>query len=148
MRAGRDPIVGGIKLSGAYLTHPYFWGSEPIGSEPKTDHDKELPRLVWDFLYPTAKDGIDSPMMNPFVTGAPSLAGLGCGRLLVSVAEKDLLRDRGLKYCEAVKASGFKGEVEAVDFEGEDHAFHIVTFEKESALVLIKRLAAFLNKSR
>ncbi|XP_030441798.1 2-hydroxyisoflavanone dehydratase-like [Syzygium oleosum] len=147
MRAGRDTIVGGIKISGAYLTHPYFWGSEPIGSEPKTDHDKDLPHLVWTFLYPTVKDGIDSPMINPLATGAPSLAGLGCGRLLVSVAEKDLLRDRGLKYCEAVKESGFKGELEVVEVEGEDHAFHIVTYEKESALVLIKRLAAFLNKS-
>ncbi|XP_010024366.2 2-hydroxyisoflavanone dehydratase [Eucalyptus grandis] len=147
MRAGRDPIVGGIKISGAYLTHPYFWGSEPIGSEPKTDHDKELPHIVWTSLYPTAKGGIDSPMINPFVTGAPSLAGLGCGRLLVSVAEKDLLRNRGLKYCEAVKESGFKGEVELVEAEGEDHAFHIVTYEKESAQVMIKRLAAFLNKT-
>ncbi|KAF8015795.1 hypothetical protein BT93_H1360 [Corymbia citriodora subsp. variegata] len=147
MRAGRDTILGGIKISGAYLTHPYFWGSEPIGSEPKTDRDKGLGHVLWTFLYPTAKDGIDSPMMNPMATGAPSLAGLGCGRLLVSVAEKDRLRDRELKYCEAVKESGFKGEVEVVDVEGEEHAFHIVSFEKESAQVLIKRLAAFINKS-
>ncbi|KAL3727344.1 hypothetical protein ACJRO7_032129 [Eucalyptus globulus] len=147
MRAGHGTILGGIKISSAYLTHPYFWGSEPIGSEPKTDHDKVIPHLFWTFLFPTAKDGIDNPMVNPFATGAPSLAGLGCERLLVSVAEKDLMRDRGLKYFEAVKESGFKGEVELVDVEGEDHAFHILTYEKESALVLIKRLAAFLNKS-
>ncbi|KAF7851442.1 hypothetical protein BT93_L3870 [Corymbia citriodora subsp. variegata] len=146
MRAGHDTILGGIKISNAYLTHPYFWGSEPIGSEPKTDHDKVIPHVLWTFLYPTAKDGIDSPMVNPFATGAPSLAGLACERLLVSVAEKDLMRDRGLKYFEAVKESGFKGEVELVEVEGEDHAFHILTYEKESALVLIKRLAAFLNK--
>ncbi|XP_048136922.1 2-hydroxyisoflavanone dehydratase-like [Rhodamnia argentea] len=147
MRAGCDPLLGGTKISAAYLTHPYFWGSEPIGSEPKTGLDKALSHVIWTFLYPTAKDGIDSPMVNPFAAGAPSLAGLGCGRLLVSVAGKDRLRHRGLKYCEAVKESGFKGEVEVVEVEGEDHAFHIVTFEKESAQVLIKRLAAFLNKS-
>ncbi|KAK3417608.1 hypothetical protein EUGRSUZ_H03555 [Eucalyptus grandis] len=147
MRAGRNTILGGIKISGAYLTHPFFWGSEPIGSESKTDRDKGLAHVMWTFLYPTADDGIDSPMINPFAAGAPSLAGLGCGRLLVSVAEKDRLRGRGLKYCKAVKESGFKGEVELVEVEGEDHAFHIVTHEKKSAQVLIKRLAAFLNKT-
>ncbi|KAI6668629.1 hypothetical protein NL676_010796 [Syzygium grande] len=52
MRAGRNPIVGGIKISSAYLTHPYFWGSEPIGSEPKTDRDKGDSALILDFLVP------------------------------------------------------------------------------------------------
>lgn len=73
-------------------------------------------------------------MINPVVEGAPSLAGLGGCRLLVSVAEKDELME-----------SGWKGEVELIEEEGEDHAFHILNYT-ENAKSLMKGLACFLVK--
>ncbi|PRQ38694.1 putative carboxylesterase, 2-hydroxyisoflavanone dehydratase [Rosa chinensis] len=146
MRAGIESLPGGVKILGAILSHPYFWGSKPIGSEPKgEDNDKSLPYLVWNFAYPSADGGIDNPLINPMVSGAPSLAGLGCSRLLVCVAGKDELRDRSVWYYNLVKESGWKGEVELFEVEGEEHCFHIL-YEKETENVkkMIKRLADFL----
>ncbi|XP_031276622.1 2-hydroxyisoflavanone dehydratase-like [Pistacia vera] len=147
IRAGEESLPGGVKIEGAFLTHPYFWGSKPIGSEiGGPEREKLAPFAVWNYLYPTATGGIDNPMINIVAQGAPSLAQLGCSRLLVSVAELDVLRDRGVLYYNAVKESGWKGEVELVEVEGEDHAFHILKYETQNAMKLIKRLASFLLK--
>ncbi|OWM74225.1 hypothetical protein CDL15_Pgr008538 [Punica granatum] len=74
----------------------------------------------------------------------PSLKGLGCERVLVCVAEKDPLRDRGVWYGELVKKSGWGGELEVFEVEGEDHAFHVLYPETDNAKIMIKRLAYFL----
>ncbi|ESR33119.1 hypothetical protein CICLE_v10006641mg, partial [Citrus x clementina] len=64
----------------------------------------------------------------------------------INVAELDVLRDRGILYYNAVKESGWEGEVELVQVEGEDHAFHILKYETENARKMIKRLASFVLK--
>ncbi|KAK4587210.1 hypothetical protein RGQ29_024078 [Quercus rubra] len=125
MRVGVESLHGGVKIFGAFLNHPLFWGSKPIGSE--------------------APGGIDNPMINPMSPGALSLAGLGCSRVLVAVAEKDELRDRGVSYYEELRKSTWEGEVELVQGDG-DHGFHILHFESENAKHLIKHLASFLLK--
>ncbi|GMI71928.1 hypothetical protein like AT1G47480 [Hibiscus trionum] len=146
LRAGSEGLNNGVKIKGAFLTHPCFWGSEPVGSEMKDVEEREkLPlHTMWHLVYPEVPGGVDNPMMNPVVPGGPSLAGLGCSRLLVSVAGKDLLRERVIKYYNTVKESGWKGELELVDVEDEVHAFHIVVSESENAEKLIKRVASFL----
>ena len=148
MRAGVESLHDGVKLLGAFLTHPYFWGSKPVRSEASEGHDdKALPCLLWNLVYPNAPGGIDNPMINPFIeTGAPSLAVLGCSRVLVAVSEKDELRDRGVYYYEELIKSKWEGEAELVQVEGEDHAFHVLNFETENAKTLMKRLASFLLK--
>ena len=97
------------------------------------------------FTYPRAPGGIDNPMINPMSPGALSLAGLGCSRVLVAVAEKDELRDRGVSYYEELRKSTWEGEVELVQRDG-DHGFHILHFESENAKHLIKHFASFLLK--
>lgn len=106
MRAGTEPLPCGVKLLGAIFAHPYFCSSYPIGSEPVTGHEQSLPYVVWDFVYPSVPGGIDNPMVNPVAPGAPSLAELGCSKIIVCVASEDKLRDRGVWYYEAVKKSG------------------------------------------
>nr|WIV69098.1 PUCXE21 protein [Pyrus ussuriensis] len=146
MKAGVESLCGGVKILGAFLSHPYFWSSKPIGSEPKgEDFEKAVPYLIWDFVYPSAPGGVDNPMLNPAGEGKPSLAGLACSRLLVCVAGKDALRDRGVWYYDLVKESGWKGEVELFEVEGEDHCYHIFCVsETENVKKMIKRLASFL----
>lgn len=63
---------------------------------------------LWPFVCPSAPDN-DDPRVNPVAKGAPSLVGLGCRRVLVCVAEKDMLRDRGWLYFEALGRSGWMG---------------------------------------
>ncbi|KAE8658369.1 putative protein binding protein [Hibiscus syriacus] len=142
MRAGSEGLHGGVKIKGAFLTHPYLWGSNPVGSEPKDIKERaKLPMYtIWHLVYPEVPGGID----NPVVDGAPTLTGLGCSRLLVTVAEKDLMRDRGILYYNAVKESGWKGELELVDVEGEDHAFHILVHESDNAKKLIQLVVTFV----
>lgn len=66
--------------------------------------------------------------------------------VVVSVSENDGLTNRGLGYYEAVKESGWEGEAEVVEVEGEDHAFHIVKAETQKAKDLTKQVSDFLLK--
>ncbi|XP_062108400.1 2-hydroxyisoflavanone dehydratase-like [Humulus lupulus] len=143
MRVGKEGLQNGVKVLGAFLTHPLFWGSSEEDRDEKT---MSLINVVWNFVYPSAPCGIDNPMMNPEGPESPSLAGIGCSRLLVSVAEKDVLRERGIRYYEAVRESGWNGEIELVDVEGEDHAFQILHGDTYNSKNLVKRLARFLLK--
>ncbi|KAL2463948.1 putative carboxylesterase 13 [Forsythia ovata] len=145
LRAGAEPLPGDVKILGGFLSHPYFWGSKPIESETIEEIEQNFLSKFWLFVYPSAPGGIDNPMINPFVDDAPSLSGLGCKRLLVCLAEKDPLTSRGIIYVESLKKSGWNGEVEVVEVEGEDHCFHIFDPEKDKAKDLIKRLASFIS---
>lgn len=90
MRAGIESLNHGVIIRGAFLSHPYFWGSEPNGLEPREGHENTIESRAWKFVYPSAPGGIDNPMINPFVPGAPSLSKLGCSRLLVCCREGQL----------------------------------------------------------
>lgn len=94
-------------------------------------------------MYPSS--GLDDPLINPVGPGGPSLAGLGCSRMLVCVAEKDILRDRGIAYIDAVRTSGWEGDVELFEAEGENHGHHIFYPETDKAKEMFQRLASFLN---
>lgn len=139
IRAGKEPLSGDRKINSAYVTHPYFWGSEPLKGE---SGEESLCHKLWMFVNPSAAGGIDDPAINP-LTG-PSLDGLGCSRLLVCVSEKDVLREKGVKYYELVRESGWEGEVELVEVEEEDHCFHILRADGNKARNLTKKLASFI----
>ncbi|KHN15791.1 Putative carboxylesterase 12, partial [Glycine soja] len=109
LRAGVESesvsLLGGVEITGAVLAFPLFWSSEPVLSEPVEGFEESSAMQVWKFVYPDAPGGID----NPLASGAPSLASLGCHKVLIFVAGKDDLRDRGIWYCDAVKESGWEG---------------------------------------
>ncbi|KAK8489374.1 hypothetical protein V6N11_082704 [Hibiscus sabdariffa] len=139
-----DPGLN-LKVLGIGMIHPYFWGTNRIGSEFADGIRKELVDKWWLYVCPSDK-GCDDPLINPFVDGSPDLAGLGCDRVLVIVAEKDILKDRGRFYYDKLVKSEWKGKVEIMENEGEDHVFHIFNPESDKAKSLINRLAAFLNQ--
>jgi acetyl esterase/lipase len=145
LRVGKESLPGDVKVLGAFLSQPYFYGSKPIGGEEVESHEQSLPALVWAFVSPSGPDGLDDPMINPVADGAPSLAGLGCSKILVLTSEKCLLRERTVMYYEAVKKSGWEGELEELfEVEDGDHAFHIHNPESENAKKMLKRFAEFL----
>lgn len=73
---------------------------------------------------------------------------MGCEKVLVLVAENDELKPRGVEYCEALRSSsGWKREVELVENEGEGHCFHMRNPACENALVLVQKLASFVNQA-
>ncbi|KAI3737088.1 hypothetical protein L2E82_27083 [Cichorium intybus] len=147
IRLGSKPDPTIPKISGIILINPYFWGKEPIGSE-KTDHfRKAMVDKWWEFVCPSDSGlGLDDPLINPLADGAPDISGLGCGRVMITVSEKDILRDRGWAYYETLVKSKWEGKVEMMEIEGEDHVFHIFDPNGDKAVNLMKRLGTFINQ--
>ncbi|KAJ4837894.1 hypothetical protein Tsubulata_806552 [Turnera subulata] len=133
-----------LNLQGIILIHPYFWGKDPIGVESE-DLRKALVESWWEFVCPSDK-GCDDPYINPFVDGAPSFQGISCDKVLVCVAENDILSSRGKLYYESLVTSGWQGRAEIVETKGEDHVFHIFNPDCDNARALIQRWASFINE--
>lgn len=144
-----DPDFGlTVELLGIALIQPYFWGSVPTGSEALQPEKKAFFDRLWAFLWPSglAADN-DDPRINPVAEGRRhSLAGLGCRRVLVCVAEEDVLKDRAWAYYEALSRSGWIGVAEIDEIEGEDHVFHLYDLEGPKSKHSISSLAAFFDR--
>ncbi|XWS25647.1 hypothetical protein CRYUN_Cryun27aG0085800 [Craigia yunnanensis] len=147
LRIKESDLGQNLKILGIGMIHPYFWGTNPIGSEFTDRFRKELVDKWWLYVCPSDK-GCDDPLINPFVDGSPDLAGLACDRILIIVAEKDILKDRGRFYYDKLVKSGWKGKAEIMETEGEDHVFHIFNPDSAKAKSLVKRLASFLNQGK
>ncbi|KAG6408903.1 hypothetical protein SASPL_131929 [Salvia splendens] len=75
----------------------------------------------------------------------PKISGLGCGKVLVYVAEKDFLKDRGWYYKEVLSNCGWKGKIECVEVAGEDHVFSVFVPDNQVGVDMIKKVASFIN---
>ncbi|GFY95940.1 alpha/beta-Hydrolases superfamily protein [Actinidia rufa] len=144
IRARSNPVEGMI-LRGIIMIQPYFWGEIPIGSEAQDPVRKAMVDGWWRFVCLSDR-GNDDPLINPVADGAPSLSGLACDRVIICVAGKDILRDRGRLYYESLVKSEWLGKAEIVEIEGEDHVFHIMDPNCEKALYMMECLASFINQ--
>ncbi|KAI3460249.1 hypothetical protein Pfo_016912 [Paulownia fortunei] len=136
--------LGEFTIAGILMVHPYFWGEEPIGVEAENPFFKAVVDKWWQFVCPSDR-GCNDPLINPFVSGAPSLTGLACDRILVCVAGNDILRERGRFYYQSLVKNKWQGKAEFLETEGEDHVFHIIDPTSENSYHLIKRCAEFIN---
>ncbi|CAL8176493.1 unnamed protein product [Prunus armeniaca] len=142
LKLGCEGLVG-VKLIGIVLIHPYFWGTEPVGEELTIPAAKrEYVAAMWRFACPLSI-GSDDPLFNPGKD--PKLGELGCEKVLVCVAEKDVFKDRGWHYSEVLKKSGWNGVVEVIEAKGEEHVFHLRNPTCENAVAMKKKIASFLN---
>ncbi|KAE8721817.1 putative carboxylesterase 13 [Hibiscus syriacus] len=137
--------IDGVHLDGIVLAHPYFWGKEPVGDETKDPAIRDKIDVLWRLSCPNTS-GTDDQWINPI--DDPSFGNLGCNRVLVCVAEKDILKQRGLYYCEKLKQSGWGGEVELMEAKGEDHVFHLHNPNCENAAAKLKKVADFINQGK
>ncbi|KAF5751216.1 exostosin family protein [Tripterygium wilfordii] len=135
--------LDGVNVNGIVLIHPYFGGIDPIGSEAENLQGKAMADGVWHFASPKTS-GCDDPLFNPVLD--PKFASLGCTRVLVCVAEKDYLVDRGRYYYEKLKESGWRGEVEFVETKGEEHVFHLQKPDCEGAVSMLSSIVSFINQ--
>ncbi|CAN0846627.1 Probable carboxylesterase 13 [Linum grandiflorum] len=142
MRNGGEEKL--IDQLGVVLVDPYFWGKDPIGNEPKDEESRRVADGLWLLAYPGSVGGLDDPKINATIN--PKLPGLGCKRVLVMVAEKDMLKDRGWSYYEAMGKNGWKGTVEIEETKGEGHVFHLFNPASDSAAERLKRTVLFLNR--
>lgn len=139
MRVGSQKLEG-MNLRGIFLNCPYFWGASPIGNEASNP----LKKFVDELLALTCPGlGLDEPWINP-ATDA-KISSLGAKKVLVFVAEKDVLKDRGLNYTEILRNSGWDGEVECVEVAGEEHIFSVFYPEADNGIAMLKKVASFIN---
>ncbi|KAL0356806.1 UNVERIFIED_CONTAM: putative carboxylesterase 12 [Sesamum calycinum] len=117
-----------LQIVGLFLLHPFFGGKE---------EDK-----LYKFLCPSSSSRDDDPRLNPAVD--PRIERM-VGRVIFFVAEKDQLRERGTGYFEALKKSGWRGEAEIMETEGEGHCFYLFNPTCEKAVAIMDRLLAFLK---
>ncbi|KAJ7001118.1 carboxylesterase 5 [Populus alba x Populus x berolinensis] len=136
VRAGSTKGLNGVKIVGVVLVHPFFVNNEPDTFSP-----------VIEFIFPSVRI-YDDPRINPAGAGGAELASLGCARVLIFVAGKDRLRDRGVRYYEALRRSGWGGMVEIVETEGEDHVFHLMNPNCAKARVMMEKAVSFINHGR
>ncbi|KZV17762.1 putative carboxylesterase 12-like [Dorcoceras hygrometricum] len=128
VRAGAESELG-IQFTGLILIHPFFG----IGKVPK----------LWDFISPETTGPTD-PMLNP-AAHRRLLSNLRCERVLVCVAEKDFLKESGVKYRQALKDSDWKGLLEFFETYGEGHVFHLLQPDSENAPLLMNRVIEFIH---
>ncbi|WJX44356.1 hypothetical protein P8452_31341 [Trifolium repens] len=140
LRVGKEKLDG-VNLEGIVYVHPYFWGVDRIGSESDRAEHVEMVHNLWRFACPTTS-GSDDPLINP--AKDPNLVSLGCKRVLVCVAEKDLLKDRGWYYKELLEKSGWVGVVEVIETEDEGHVFHMFNPSCEKAKILLNQVVSFI----
>ncbi|KAL5992741.1 hypothetical protein ACLOJK_013660 [Asimina triloba] len=143
-RAGTCEIGYGVKILGAILVHPFFWGTEAIGKEAKLAVLKVFVDALWWFVYPSMAS-LDDPFINP-VASRSRLSMWACERVLVCVAEKDLLRDRGWLYYRWLEMSGWEGSLDGFETKGEGHVFHLFNPTSDPAIELMKLLVDFINR--
>uniref|UniRef100_A0ACD5YFM5 Uncharacterized protein n=1 Tax=Avena sativa TaxID=4498 RepID=A0ACD5YFM5_AVESA len=131
------------RIVGAILLHPSFSG------EVKLDREEEEYRASvkkrWTAIFPDARGGLDDPRMNPLAAGAPSLRTLPCERMLVCAASEDPRLPREQAYYEAVKSSGWGGDVQWFESEGEGHGFFVEGHGGREAVALMERVVDFIS---
>ncbi|KAM0822736.1 hypothetical protein ACQ4PT_071322 [Festuca glaucescens] len=144
--ASSDSLPRDARVRGLALLHPYFLSAgEKADGETKQAWLRAKLEELWPFVCGGRTTGLDDPRVNPVADGAPSLQRLGCGRVLVCLAEEEL-RPRGKAYHEGLLASGWAEEdVELLDSVGEDHEFFLREPRSAKALALMDRLVAFLG---
>ncbi|KAF0908211.1 hypothetical protein E2562_023836 [Oryza meyeriana var. granulata] len=136
-----------IDIEGMALLQPCFWGAKWLPSEEAASKRDEPPMLApvrLDALWPYVTAGAagnDDPRIDP---PAEEVSSIPCRRVLVAVAEKDVLSDRGRRYAAQLRCGGGR-EVTLVESDGEDHCFHLYRPARASAVELMDRVAEFIS---
>ncbi|KAL2920494.1 putative carboxylesterase 7 [Bienertia sinuspersici] len=125
-KVGSIGLHGNAAIEGMILIHPYF------GEDDK----------MWMYMCPS-NVGPQDPRMKPAVE---DLARIGCGRVLVLLAEKDVLYGAGKMYADELSKSGWNGELEIMESKDKEHCFHLGNHTDLEAGVIRKRIASFINR--
>ncbi|CAK7325555.1 unnamed protein product [Dovyalis caffra] len=84
-------------------------------------------------------------IVHPYFGVDPNVLKFKCDKVLVCVAEKDTLKDRGVAYYEAMKKSGWGGTVDFYESKGEDHCFHFFNPRNENLGLLMNKIVDFIQ---
>ncbi|KAM0885069.1 hypothetical protein ACQ4PT_030587 [Festuca glaucescens] len=139
----RAAAAAQVRIEGVILLHPSFSGEVKLDTEAEEYRVSVQKR--WAAIFPGARGGLDDPRMNPLAAGAPSLRTLPCERMLVCAASEDPRRPRNWAYYEAVKSSGWGGDVEWFESRGRGHGFFVEDHGSREAVALMERVVGFIT---
>ncbi|WOH04721.1 hypothetical protein DCAR_0624133 [Daucus carota subsp. sativus] len=133
-----------VRVRGVCLNHPMVWGSDASVDGKAIDAEtKEFMEKLWRFTYPETS-GTDDPKLNP--DKIADFSRFGCERVLLVSAEHDFMKEWQLHYGGVLEKSGWKGNIEMMEFEGEGHVFYLFDPASDNALNLLKKMASFINQ--
>ncbi|KAH9299210.1 hypothetical protein KI387_030892 [Taxus chinensis] len=137
-----DVDLDPLKVKGLIVLHPFFGGEEMVDSEKGEKMEKfvEKCNFIWSISLPAGSDR-NHPFCNPAVS--PIKSGLQLPPVLVGIAGKDDLKERGVMYYEYLKKCG--NEAELMVEESGVHAYHISLPEFEGTLRLIQCFSNFVD---
>uniref|UniRef100_A0A0C9QQ70 TSA: Wollemia nobilis Ref_Wollemi_Transcript_14071_1299 transcribed RNA sequence n=1 Tax=Wollemia nobilis TaxID=56998 RepID=A0A0C9QQ70_9CONI len=138
-----------LQIKGAIMLQPFFGSEERTKSEINCPLDAFLGLEVcdwfWKLALPAEADR-NHPFCNPLGEGGVrALNSANLPKVMVVIGGRDLLRDKELEYCKAMKSCG--NQIEVVEFEEEEHAFYTIKLEGESSLKLIARASLFIKSA-
>ncbi|XP_039146366.1 probable carboxylesterase 17 [Dioscorea cayenensis subsp. rotundata] len=123
---------GNMIIKGVILMQPFFGGEERTNSETMSLEQPMKSALslptsdaYWRLSLPPGADR-NHRWCNPFGRGAPKVDDpqMKIPSMLVCVAELDILKDRNLGFCMALRMAGKKVELKV--YNGVGHAFQIL----------------------
>ncbi|WOL03191.1 putative carboxylesterase 15 [Canna indica] len=136
-----DAFWSPLKVAGGVPLHPGFVRSTRSRSELELQSDSVFFTLdmLDKFLQLSLPEGAtkDHPYTCPMGEAAPPLEKVKLPPFLVGVAERDLIRDTNLEYCEAMKKAG--KDVEVLVSSGVSHSFYLNKFAVDNDPVTGKR---------
>uniref|UniRef100_A0ACD5U361 Uncharacterized protein n=1 Tax=Avena sativa TaxID=4498 RepID=A0ACD5U361_AVESA len=131
-RVGADgpDVWAPLRVAGGVPIHPGFVRAARSRSELEETSDSVFFTLDMadKFIAMALPEGAtkDHPYTCPMGPNAPPLESVPLPPMLVSVAEKDLIRDTNLEYCDALRAAG--KDVQVLINRGMSHSFYLNKF--------------------
>lgn len=144
----------GSVLKGLILIQPFFGGEARTESELNSVQPRGSALTLatsdcyWRLALPPGANR-DHPWCNPLARGWPDLEGLPLPPAMVCVSEMDILKDRELEVCDAMRRAG--KIVEHKMYEGVGHGFQVLhnyNLSQVRTQEMLTDIKAFLNNYR
>ncbi|EOA38859.1 hypothetical protein CARUB_v10011215mg [Capsella rubella] len=144
IRAAKEKLS--YRIKGIVMVHPGFWGKDPIDEHDVQDREvRSRVTYIWEkIVSPNSVDGVNDPLFNVVGSGS-DLSRLGCEKVLVAVAGKDVFWRQGLAYAAKLEKSGWQGVMEVVEDEEEGHCFHLHNPNSQNASKMMKTFVEFIT---
>ncbi|XP_043700132.1 probable carboxylesterase 15 [Telopea speciosissima] len=143
-----SPDLSPVRVRGYVLLGPYFGGTERVKSELEGQEgnpwNMDISDRCWKLSLPVGETR-DHPLANPFGPASPSLETVALDPILAISGSYDILKTRVEEYARRLKEWG--KQIEYVEFEGVDHAFHIKNPDSEASKKMMEDIKRFITES-
>ncbi|XP_021769355.1 probable carboxylesterase 17 [Chenopodium quinoa] len=140
-----DHDLSGIHIKGILLIHPYFGSEERTPQEKAADSGIEVQMndMFWNLSIPKGSNR-DYFGCNFEKGGLKHDEWSLFPKVVVYVAERDFLKERGVMYVEYLKRKGVR-DVKLIEAKDEGHIHHIYHPKSKSTFLLQRQMDEFIK---